>query len=266
MAPRKRPADLPPTVALLLDDLIPAIRDALPYNFCGAYLTGSLALGCFDPETSDVDVLVVTKQPITDEELERLNALHERIPLQSDGTRPEYEVYYIDRETIRRFEPGQRHVKAEPGYGLFRTEHRPSWVIERWTVREYGVKLAGPDPKQLIEPVTEHELREAATGELQQRLTNWEEGIWPLSDLGHRGSQGFEIETACRVLLTVESGAVSSKQDALTWARERLPEEWHPLLDLAELYRKDRTQDASCVDQVLSFVRWAVGRASMSEA
>jgi hypothetical protein len=229
----------------------------LPNNFVGAYLTGSLALGCFDPKTSDVDVLVVTETPVSDQEFDRLKALHERIPPESDGTRPEYEVYYIDRATIRRCQPGQRHMKAEPGYGLFRAEHRRGWVIERWTVREHGITLAGPEPKDLIELVTVDELRVAALAELQTRLANWETGVWPLSDLGLRGSQGFEIETACRVLLTAERGVIASKPDALTWARGVLPERWHALLDFAKRHRKDRTLDFSRVDEVLDFLRWA---------
>jgi len=193
-----------------------------------------------------------------------LKAVHERIPLESDGTRPEYEAYYIDRETIRRFAPRQRHVKAEPGYGLFRTEHRPSWVIERWTVREHGITLGGPDPKELIDPVSANELREAALGELQQRLANWEAGIWPLSDLVHRGSQGFEIETACRVLLTIETGDIASKRDALAWAGGTLAKEWQSLLDFAERYRKDPTEDPARIQEVLTFVRYALARASMT--
>lgn len=257
-------APLPRDVRTLLDALLPAIREALPGNFVGAYLTGSLALGCFDPRTSDVDVLVITESPVSDAEFAALKALHERIPLETDGLRPEYEVFYIDRPTIRRFAPGQQHVKAEPGYGLFWAEHRPSWVIERWTAREHGVTLAGPDPKTLIDPVSEDEIRRAAASELRKRRANWEEGVWPLADLGHRGSQGYEIETACRVLCTVETGAITSKPDALAWARGALPEEWHSLLDFAEQYRKDRTQDMTQVDEVLAFVRYAVGRASMS--
>jgi hypothetical protein len=260
----ERNRELPPDVTPLINTLLPAIRNALTGNFVGAYLGGSLALGGFDRKTSDVDVLVVTERPLSDAEFAAVKAVHARIPPEADESRPEYEVYYIDRATLRRFAPGQRHVKAEPGFGLFSAEHRPSWVIERWTVREHGVTLTGPDPKTLIDPVTVDEMREAALGELRKRLANWEDGVWPLTDLGHRGSQGFEIETACRVLCTVETGAIASKPDALAWARGALPARWHSLLDFAEAYRKDRTQDPSRVEEVLAFVRFAISRATMT--
>jgi len=59
---------VPHEVASLLDESLPKIREALTNNFVGAYLTGSLALGCFDPKTSDVDILVVTERPVSNKE------------------------------------------------------------------------------------------------------------------------------------------------------------------------------------------------------
>ncbi len=41
---------------------------------CGVYLRGSLALGDFIPATSDVDVLAVTEQPVS--ELSTRNSSH----------------------------------------------------------------------------------------------------------------------------------------------------------------------------------------------
>ena len=56
--------DLPPEVTPLLDELVSGITDALGDNLVGVYLRGSLALGGFDPATSDVDVLVVTEHVV----------------------------------------------------------------------------------------------------------------------------------------------------------------------------------------------------------
>jgi hypothetical protein len=173
-------------------------------------------------------------------------------------------VYYVDRETIRRFEPDQRHVKAEPGYGLLWTEHRPSWVIERWIAREEGITLAGPDPKTLIDPVTTEEFREGARGELVARLANWSGGVWPMKDLAPRASQAYEIETACRALCTIETGMLPSKRAALAWASEHLPPEWRPVFEFAERHHSDDSQDTTEVERVLAFVRYASERATMA--
>lgn len=251
----------PPEVGALIEDLLTGVRDALGDNCVGAYLCGSLALDAFDPETSDVDVLVVTRDPLSDSEFAALDAFHRRLPPLGNPFSLEYEVYYIDRATLRRYEPGQRLVKVEPDSALYRTEQRPNWVLERWTVRERGVTLLGPDSKTLIDPVSPKEIRDAAVGELRPRLEHWMDGAWPRSELTWLGSQSFEVETACRALHSQETGTLSSKDQAVAWALETLPERWRPLIDWSRQHRKDRTVDDRRVDEVIRFVRWAVARA-----
>lgn len=249
---------LPPEVAALIDALLAGIRDALADNLVGVYLCGSLALGDFDPEKSDVDVLVVTELPLSDAEMRRLAAFHESMPPSYEDPRRDYEVYYIDRHTLRRFAAGQRHVKIEPGAPLYRTEHRPGWVIERWVVRELGVTLAGPDPKSLIDAVSADEIRWAACEEVRARLTNWSSGRWPITDLAHLGAQSFEVETVCRALHTLEMGQPSSKREAVAWALAALPERWHGLIEWSRRHKKEQAQDPSILSEVLEFLRWAV--------
>jgi Domain of unknown function (DUF4111)/Nucleotidyltransferase domain len=228
------------------------------------YLCGSLALGDFDPATSDVDVLVVTVRRASDAEFASLKALHDRLPPTGNQYVREYEVYYIDRATIRRFAPAQQHLKVGPDESLHLTEHRANWVLERWTVRELGVTLAGPDPKTLIDPVSADDIRAAVAEELRERDEHWTDGSWPREELGHRGAQGFEVETVCRALCTLESGELTTKRRAIGWALETLPDFWHSLIEWSQQHRKDRTQDDTRIEEVLGFVRWAVDHANMS--
>ncbi len=77
-------ATYPAEVAPLVEALLDGAREALGENFVGFYLCGSLALGGFDPETSDVDVVVVTGRDVSDAEFAALKALHESVP--AEGT------------------------------------------------------------------------------------------------------------------------------------------------------------------------------------
>src|SRR3712207_6291017 len=52
----------PPECRAQVDGLVEDIRAALGDNLVGVYLHGSLAMGCFNPQTSDLDVLVVTRE------------------------------------------------------------------------------------------------------------------------------------------------------------------------------------------------------------
>lgn len=250
-------ATYPAEVAPLIEALLDGVRDALGDNLVGFYLCGSLALGGFDPETSDVDVLVVTGRPVADAEFATLKALHERLPAVGNDFSLDYDVYYIDRRTIRRFKEGQRHVKVGVGEPFSWRQNRPNWVLERWTVRERGVTVAGPNPKTLIDPVSPGDLRSAASAELGARLQHWTDGSWPREELAHPGAQAFEIETVCRASFTVESGEVSSKRTAVEWALASLPGRWGDLIEWSQAHTRDLTRDESKIPAVLEFLRWA---------
>jgi predicted nucleotidyltransferase len=244
--------------------LLPGVRDALGANLFGVYLIGSLALGDFDPKTSDVDVLVVTERPVSDGEFAVLAALHNRLPRLRNEFGQEYEVYYIERAALRRWEPGQQHLRAEPFADLHWESHRANFVMERWVLRERGLTLAGPEPKTLIDPVSADEIREAARSEIRIRIDDWAGGQPMPAWLRQRGSQGFEVETACRALYTVATGELCSKPRAVAWAMGTLPARWRPLLQWSQRYKKDETPDESRLDEVIAFVRYAAERASMS--
>ncbi|HEY5640158.1 MAG TPA: aminoglycoside adenylyltransferase domain-containing protein, partial [Dehalococcoidia bacterium] len=253
-------AAYPPGVAPLVEALLDGVRDALGDNFTGLYLCGSLALGGFGPETSDADMLVVTERPVSDAEFTALKALHERLPPEGNDFSLDYDIYYIDRETIRRFAEGQRHVKVGAGEPFHRGEHRPNWVLERWTVRERGVVVSGPDPKTLIEPISADDLRAAAGEELQRRLAHWRDGSWPREELAVVGAQAFEVETVCRALFTMEAGAVSTKREAVDWAIAALPERWQMLIEWGRGCGRGPARDETKVPEVLEFLTWAAGK------
>jgi len=247
----------PPEVAALIEDLLAGVRDALGDNLLGFYLRGSLALGGFNPETSDVDILVVTERPVSDAEFEALAALHARTPARANRYGREYEVSYVDRASLKRFEPGQRrHPTVGSDWPFGRAEHRENFVLERWTVREGGVAVVGPDPKTLIDPISPEELRAAVRDELRARLRDWAGGEEAPGWLLPRYYQAFEVETVCRSLYTLAHGELPTKLQAVAWALGALPEPWRELVAWSQEHRADRTPDDARIPDVMRFVRW----------
>lgn len=57
-----------PPVTEILNTLLASLQDSLGENLVGLYLRGSLALGDFIPETSDLDVLAIAETLVTETE------------------------------------------------------------------------------------------------------------------------------------------------------------------------------------------------------
>jgi predicted nucleotidyltransferase len=258
-----RSTRLPPDVAPLLNSLLHAIRDALDDNFAGAYLFGSLATGDFN-EASDIDVLVITERPASEEEFAALKAVHERIRPSDNVSGHEYEVFYVDRETIRRPAPGATQMRSDPDEALRWEKQRKNFVIERRVLRERGVTLVGPEPKTLIDPVSAEEIGDAVRSERGIRIADWGGGGPVPAWLRPRYFQVYEIETVCRALCTLQTGELTSKSHAIAWALESLPADWHSLIRWSMEHRSDLTEDETLVPEVVRFVRYAAERASIS--
>lgn len=57
---------VPPSVEEIIRGLTSEVRAMLNGNYIGFYIHGSLAMGGFNPTRSDVDILIVTKQPLSE--------------------------------------------------------------------------------------------------------------------------------------------------------------------------------------------------------
>ncbi len=256
-----------PEVRGLLEPLMDGIRDALGRNVVGVYLRGSMALGDFDPVTSDIDYLVVTDRPVSETEFGALRELHDRLARLATRYAHHLEGSYIDRKALRRFGPGERrHPTVGPDWEFGWREHGDNWILERWVVRDRGVALVGPDPRSLIDPISPDELRDAVRAELRARIEGWAGGAQSTDWLLRRNYQAFEIETVCRALYTLALGGLPTKPQAAAWALAGLPAPWRDLVDRSRASRADETEDPSGIPDVMAFARWAAldGEAAVS--
>lgn len=247
---------LPPDVDGMLSALLAGIRQVLGEGLVGVYLRGSLAMGDFTPETSDLDVLAVTERPVSDAEFAALAALHTQLAALPNPYANRLEMAYIDRAALRRFEPGRQHPTLEQGEALTWSEHGSNWILERWVVREHGVVFCGPDPQTLIDPIPAEDLQAA----VRARLRDWNDWASQPDDpdwLLPRGHKAYVVETMCRALYTLACGELPSKQRAVAWAIETLPQPWRSTVERSRAWCSDDAVDPAIVPEVMQFVRWA---------
>ncbi|MFC4099181.1 aminoglycoside adenylyltransferase domain-containing protein [Paenibacillus xanthanilyticus] len=241
----------------MLQLLLSGVQEVLGDNLVGVYLRGSLALGDFQPGSSDLDFLVATRSPVTAETIADLNGLHDRLARIPNPYAHELEGTYIDQAALRTFQEERQFPTLSRGETLRLAVHRSNWVLERWTVREHGITLLGPDPKTLIDPISKEHIRSAVS----DRLRDWaawcdqpDDPAWqrPLHHLA------YVVETMCRALYTLDGGEMCSKPRAVEWALRTLPQPWHALVEQSRSWRADNvtTPDEASIAEVRRFIRW----------
>ena len=240
-------------VNAVLNELLTEVQSVLAEQFVGLYLYGSLAGGDFNPETSDIDFLVVTRDEIPAGTISALEAMHMR--LLSGGLKwaIKLEGAYIPQQAIRRYGLNNLPRPCINEGTFYLAPQGSDWVIQRHTIREQGVVLAGPNPKTLIDPVDPQDIRRAVLAYLDE----W----WaPMLDKPERlrGSeyQAYAIVSMCRALYTLKHGTIASKPVSARWAQARLGKERAELIERGLAWRPGVKMENFA--ETVAFIRYAV--------
>jgi hypothetical protein len=200
-------------------------------EFVGMYLVGSLALGDFDPATSDIDFIIVSEAQLAPAVIAVLRDMHARFEQGALPWAGRIEAVYAERAALRTFPPGdQAYPQVESERGFVVEPLEMGWMFQCWTLRQHGVVLSGPAPKELIPPLDPDDMRHAAApiARMWQREAR-EDPTW-LPWLRERQSQAFVVLTLCRLLYTLDLADVASKPAAARWAQQSLGERWSTLI------------------------------------
>ena len=249
-------------VQSILEDLTSGLQETLGSDLVGLYLRGSLALGDFDPGTSDVDFFAVTEKSVSETQFAALKAWHSRLAASPNRYGAHLEGAYLGRDAARRFEPGKSYPTIARGEELIWKEHGSNWLLERWALREHGVTLTGPAPETLFDPVNPDEMRAA----IRERLRDWVEFARTPDDpawQAGRNHTAYVVETMCRALCSLALGGLPSKPRAVAWALETLPGPWRALVARSRAWHEDPVPDPSLNPEVMAFVLWTASRSEV---
>jgi Domain of unknown function (DUF4111)/Nucleotidyltransferase domain len=177
---------------------------------------GSLVLGGFNPERSDIDLLAIVTRPLTDSEVE---SLARALSAAQAGMPCPVDFRVVAREIAadpRVAPPVELYVRLRPG-GPPRIEARrqeePDLLVELSVCREHGRALLGASPREVIGAVPHRWVLRA--GDAQ--LARWES----LTDDAPYAA--LMVLTACRIWRFSEERTHCSKSAAGLWALERDP-------------------------------------------
>ena len=210
----------------LLDELVEGARRILGDGFVGAYHQGSIAVGDADLH-SDCDFLVVHQDRLTPTQEGGIRALHDEIPTREGHWTHHLEGSWLPVDDLGTLDGlGRDWLFVNHGWRAMTWSTHCNTEVTRWSLRERGVVLAGPQPATFVAPVPAAAMRDAMRASIEtlsDDVFSWapEQVAW-----SHR----YHVTNHCRVLYSLVTGEVASKRAASLWAAEELDPRWRPLL------------------------------------
>lgn len=254
-----------PDVATALGTYLDIVDEVAPGLVEGLYVVGSYALDDWRPGASDIDVVVVTAEPATDEDHGSLRTVHallqERQPL------PHVDGPYL----------AWGDLVVEPATGL----HRP-WTLHGelhhdgdcfeinpitwYTLATYGVVVRGPAPSEIGIPIdVEARVRfvldnlrsywSAVAADVARACDEQPDGVF-------RGESFVWVALgALRLHYTAFTGDVASKRKAGEYGLEVAPERFHSTVRTALAMRADGERGEApgpAMAEAGELVRWVI--------
>ena len=221
-----------------LDGLVTGLVDALGENLVGVYLHGSLVLGCFNPQRSDVDVVVLIRRPTSGAERRALVP----VLLRSSGSKawPRTPPYPLEIDVVAepdvnpwryptRFDVhwSESHRRAELEAGrLMPPGDSVDLAAHVTIVRQAGLALYGPPPADVFPEVPFEDYRDSLLRDLE----------W----CREQDRKFYSVQSASRIWATLTEGGLQSKATGAAWALERAPARFRQLIEGAlALYRAE---------------------------
>jgi hypothetical protein len=251
-----------PELNAVLTELVTNVKTSLGDNLCGAYLHGSFALGDADAH-SDVDFLIVTHEQVKDVQRSRLQAMHTDLHKLETQWAQHLEGAYVPKSDLRQVDPSHSPLLyLDSGASELTWANDFNTAVVRWSLREHGIVLDGPDPASLIDPVSAAQLR----SEVRAAMDEWTTKA--RAPFMNRWKQSFMVLSYCRMLHTLAIGRVTSKRQGGEWALHALHAEWAPLIQRALEDRPDpwvkieQPAVPEDVERTFAFIDYALAEAA----
>ncbi len=247
---------IPDSIQPLLDSYLAAVDRELPGLLIGCYLHGSIALGAFKPDSSDIDSIAVMSRRCSTYEKERLTQIH--AAMNQNYTRPFLEVIYLQPgdlgRDVEQIEPfPYAHDGAFTPSGHFEINDVTWWVL-----KNRGITLRGTPAADLNFTVDWDKLianmRVNLNTYWRSYTTTPRRMIWLISDYGIQ----WAVTGVLRQYYSFREGSITSKDGAALYALDHVPERWHRLVQEALNIRSQTHQMlyGSSVTRALDAVRF----------
>ena len=204
-----------------IEEIVRKSIEILGAELTGIYLHGSLAMGCFHPDKSDIDIIAVVEDEISD--TQKIALMENLVRINKQAPPKGIEISFVKREYCKPFiYPTPFELHFSPMH-LQWFQEKPQDYIEKMKgqdkdlaahftiIRKYGIVLWGEKIENVFAPVPKENYMDSIFLDIE----NAKEDILeqPL----------YIILNLCRVYAYVKEGLCLSKKDGGIWGMEHLP-------------------------------------------
>lgn len=223
----------------ILDEFVAATKEIIGEQLTGIYLHGSLAMGCFHPKKSDIDLIVVIGEEISD--IQKMEFMKRVVSLNQQAPEKGLEISVVKREYCSPFTyptPFELHFslvhlpwfydKPQDYVENMRGEDKD--LAAHFTIiKKYGIVLYGEEIEKVFSDVPWEYYLDSILADIEDAEEDIiEQPIYMTLNL-------------CRVFAFLRAGLYLSKEEGGKWGLAHLPLKYHPLLsDALACYATDR--------------------------
>lgn len=245
---------VPEDVAVFGDRVVEVLGSVLAADLVGAWFVGSIALGGYVPDESDIDIVAVCEQRLPEETRHVLAAALSRAAAQCPTRGLEFTLY---RREVTSSPPvgADFEVNANGGPRMetvvrVTPDEQPGfwYVLDRAIAHRHGIAIDGPPAEDVFADAPRTQL----LGAMRESM-RWHRA--------HERATLYSVLNAARAWRFAEEDVLGSKLEGASWARNR----WRDptLIDAAIDLRHGRPArlDDSDVDALLDHVDHALAAA-----
>jgi streptomycin 3"-adenylyltransferase len=212
----------------LIDDFVEQSKEILRDNLVGVYLHGSLVMGCFNPQKSDIDLIIVVDEPLSDSVKRKYMDMV--VEANSCGPAKGIEMSVVLRKVCKPFvypTPFELHFSSghlewyreDPDDYIRKMNGTDKDLAAHFTIiNSRGKCLYGTPIREVFAEVPKRDYMDSIWFDVEgavEEITDY-----PM----------YFILNLPRVLAYKEDGLVLSKKEGGEWALKHLPSKYHPLI------------------------------------
>ncbi|MED3085932.1 nucleotidyltransferase [Bacillus toyonensis] len=225
---------LPAEVKQLMEQYIVGLKEIfLDGKIVGVYVYGSIALGAFHIETSDVDFVAVLNDSVNEAEKQQIVELHKKMSESTLGKR--MDGMYIPLADLGKY----NHEINEYVYcadGKANIGHWDINAVTWWTLKNQGITVIGKEVEDLPVQIKWDDVVNTMQYNVEQYWS--EKAKQPYLFFIEEWVESAVV-TMGRILYTLDHKTIVSKDRGLQYLLERSAKEWEPLLKEVERMRYD---------------------------